>query len=188
MSELDIQVLAGLVVVLTAGAAGFLLRIRFPSHDQILLGPSHHIDTNSYSHLDGSWHFYWISYGPSDGLQPIWLHGTQELQVQKHIVKGTAQHVNYPVDDLHYLLTGEIRFGRMIITDTSLEDESDYASVFFSNLRSKTLLIGIWTGLDNLLRPISAPAILSRKEMSSNELNDALRTSLLILVPIDQCK
>ncbi len=74
----------------------------------------------------------------------------------------------------------------MIITDTCVEDESDYVSVFYPNLRSPVLLIGIWTGLNNLLRPTAAPAILSRKEMSADDLNTTLKSSDLSLIPIGE--
>ena len=110
------------------------------------------------------------------------MYGLKELFVDKDLVQGYTELNDHPVDDLHYKLQGEIRAGKMIFTDTCVEDEAEIASLFFPNLRSKTLLVGIWMGLDNLLRPISAPVVLSRNEMSSDELNRVVKEANISMV------
>jgi hypothetical protein len=180
---LVIQIAAGVVVAILSGSGGYLIRKSLVKETKVLPeAPNLIEETSSYVHLNGNWHFYWISYQSSNNTEPHWFHGTQIFQISKNRVEGLGVHD----DDRHYKLQGEIRNGRMITTDTSLEDETDFATVFYPNLRSNTCLVGIWTGFDHLLRPISAPVILCKKEMSKDELNSALKDSILMLVSIDK--
>ncbi len=187
MIELIIQIAAGLVVAAVSGAGGFLLRKRYFPENRVLPEGHSHVEQESYSHLNGRWHLYWVSYNPTTG-QPIWWHGIEVLKIKENHVQGTTEVVDlsHPFGNMHYKLQGEIRAGRMLVTDTCIEDDSDYVTIFYPNLRNAALLIGIWTGLDNLLRPTAAPAILSRKEMNANELNKALKSLQMSLVPIGE--
>ena len=116
------------------------------------------------------------------------MQGLQELHIDRNFVTGTTQFVGHPVLSLHSNLQGEIRAGKMIILDICIEDKTEFASVIYPNLRSSTLLVGIWNGLDNLLRPIAAPTILSREELSDEELNDVLKHASISIIPPGEYK
>ena len=97
------------------------------------------------------------------------------LKIDKCNVQGTIEHINHPSNDLTFRVQGEIRGGKMVLVDIAVEDDADVNSSMWINLRSGTCLTGIWNGTDNLLRPIAAPAILTRKVMSVDELNSTIK-------------
>lgn len=186
MNDIMTEVVAGIILLVISGASGlvgFLIRRRYFKDISILPKSNKRVEGDSYVHLNGKWHLYWVSFASLKPSEPLWFHGIQELQVEKNIVRGTTEFVDHPVLNLYSNLQGEIRAGNMIVVDTYSGDETEFASVIYPNLRSKTLLVGIWNGLDNLLRPIAAPAVLSRKELSENELNVILIQSPMSLIP-----
>jgi hypothetical protein len=187
MTDLAVQVLAGIIVAALSGVAGFLIR-RAADQRQWVLPGGRPAEKESYLHLNGTWHLYWISFDPFNGRDPIWFQGTQKLQINKNRVTGTTELINHPLGSLHFILKGEVRAGRMIITDVCVEDETEFATVVYSNVRFHTQLFGIWTGLDNKLRPIAAPALLSREERNVDELNKLLAGSPLLLVAVNPRK
>ncbi len=189
MEELIIQTLAGLVVAILSGSAGYLVRKRFP----YAYGANHtshnYTDINSYGHLSGIWHTYCISYNPEDISEPVWLHGKEELQIEKNHIKGTVEYINHPVvSSFHYQVKGEIRAGRMLLTETAIEDTTEFSSNFFPNLLSAKILVGFWSGQDNLLRPIAGPIVLSRSELAQGDLNKVLKNSNLQIIPVGEYK
>lgn len=186
MDELIIQVLAGIIVLVLSASAGFLFRSRMIQESFVLPKGRRATDTQSYAHLNGKWHLYWLSYAPSNPSEPVWMHGLQELQVEKNLVRGKTQFVEHPMLSTYSTLRGEIRSGRMIVLDLYSGDETEFASVIYPNLRSGKLLVGIWNGLDNLLRPIAAPAILIRDEADAQKLNKVLKDSTMSLIPIGE--
>lgn len=188
MNEVLVQVIGGIIVAVISAVVGFLIKSKFFQHKFILPVVQQQREKESYKHLNGKWHLYWLSYVPSNPSDPFWMHGLQELQVDRNFVTGTTQFVGHPVLSLHSNLQGEIRAGRMIILDVCVEDETEFASVIYPNLRSNTLLVGIWNGLDNLLRPSAAPTILSRDELSEEELNGILRHTLISITPPGEYK
>lgn len=188
MDDLTIQIVGGLVVVVISGSSGYLSRKFFFNDDRILPKMGSNVEIKNYSHLNGRWHLYWVSYNPPNPSEPVWFKGIQFFNINKNMVTGTTEHVEHPIRDLHYKMKGEIRAGRMIFTDTCMEDETDYATILIPNLRSMNQLVGIWTGLDNLLRPIAAPCVFSRKELNASELNMAIKDSPMSLVPIANYK
>lgn len=188
MNDLATQIVAGLVVIAISGIGGFLIRKRFFPENRVLPEARRYVEKQGYSHLNGKWHFYWISYAPANPSEPVWLKGAQFFEINKNRLKGTTEHIGHPLGDLHFRIQGEIRAGRLLFTDTCIEDETDYASALFPNLRSPTLLVGMWVGLDNLMRPIAAPCVLSRKELTAEKLNEAIRSSTMSLVPIGEFK
>lgn len=183
MGDLSSEIIAGVVVAILSGLGGFLIKSRFFTENFILPKAVRHVETQSYTHLSGKWHLYWLSYNPRDASRPVWMHGVQDLKVNKNRVEGTTELVDHPIGDLHYKVQGEVRGGRMIATDICIEDETEFASLTYPNLQSRNLLVGIYVGFDNLVRPTSAPAILSRSEMSADELNRALKHSTIQLIP-----
>jgi len=187
MEELIIQTLAGLVVALLSGITGYLIRKKFSTEGNILPVPRNYNEPRSYGHLNGNWHCYWISYDPADILRPAWIHGVEEIQIEKNNVKGISEHINHPVvTSFHYRIKGEIRAGRMILTETAIEDPTEFISAFYPNLLSSKLLAGFWTGQDNLLRPITGPIILARDELTHDKLEKVLKNSNLRIVPIGE--
>jgi len=188
MNEILIQVIGGIIVVAISGVVGFLIKSKFFQHKFILPAIKQEGEKENYKHLNGKWHLYWLSYAPSNLSEPFWMQGLQELHIDKNFVTGTTQFVGHPVLSLHSNLQGEIRAGKMIILDVCIEDKTEFASVIYPNLRSSTLLVGIWNGLDNLLRPIAAPTILSREELSDEELNDVLKHASISIIPPGEYK
>ena len=114
------------------------------------------------------------------------MHGLQELKVEKNLVQGKTEFVGHPALTTSSILRGEIRSGKMIILDLYSGDETEFASNIYPNLRSSKYLVGIWNGLDNLLRPIAAPCILIRDEADADKLNKALKDSAMSLIPIGE--
>jgi hypothetical protein len=184
MNDLWIQVSAGLVVALVSGIVGYVIRQRYFQEIRILPTGSHVIERADYSYLSGSWHLYYLTRMPIDP-DPIWIHGIQELKVKKNKVEGTTCMSDHPSNELRYKVHGEIRQGRMINTDYSLQDETEFASLIYTNLL-KSDLVGIWTGFDGFNHQIAAPAVLSRTEKSVEELTDLIYTSTATLIPTSQ--
>lgn len=187
MNQLTVEVVGGLIVILISGLGGFLLKSRFFQRTSILPSIGRSEETKLYKHMDGEWNLYWLSYHPADSSKPYWFHGKQTLNISKNLVTGSTKFDDKsPMAGLTSKLQGEIRAGKMIVLDVCVQDETEFASVIYPNLRSDQLLVGTWNGLDNLLRPIAAPAILSRKELTDEQLNEALSRSTLVVIPIDR--
>jgi len=185
MGEVVNGIIAGIVVAILSGIGGFLIRQKFYPEHQILPRKPKKREIEGYSHLNGEWHLYFLTRDAYVGDEPIWIHGLQELQViHNNQVVGSTKIIDHPSSELHYEVHGEIRYGRMIITDNCIQDETEFASVILPNLRSATLLQGIWTGFDNNVHLISAPVILSRSEMTEDELNEAITKTTISLVPM----
>jgi hypothetical protein len=100
-------------------------------------------------------------------------------------VKGTTELTDHRNKGLRYVVRGQVISGRMVLTDVCIQDETEFAFLILPNLRSRDILIGIWCGVDNQLRPIAAPALLSRAEMDTNELNKVVEKSGISLLPIE---
>lgn len=185
MSDLFMRVLAGLLVVIISGAGGYLLRKIIYPEGSILPDGFRRRAQETYSHLSGEWHQYYLTYDTSVGPDPIWLHGIQEVGlVGKYRIEGCTRLTDHPSSELQYVIHGEIRTGRLIITDSCVQDETEFASIIFPDLRSGTKLIGIWVGRDNNLHLIGAPVVWSRVEMSADQLNRAAERAPMHLVPI----
>jgi hypothetical protein len=184
MNDLWIQVSAGLVVALISGVIGYIVRRDFFQDVRILPIISRTSEKANYSHLGGTWHLYYVTRMPIDP-DPIWIHGIQELRVNKNKVEGTTRMADHPSNELRYRVHGEIRQGRMIKTDYSLQDETEFASLIYTDLL-KSDLVGIWTGFDGFNHQIAAPVVLSRNEKSVNELNQLLKTSTATLIPMSR--
>ena len=183
MVEILIQVIAGITIILLSGSVGLLVRNNFFRQIRVLPRGSGKADKRSYSHLNGDWHLYFVTRGASTKDEPFWVHGHTNIQVRRNNqVTGKTHIFDHPVSDLDYRLQGEIRFGRMILTDTCLQDETEYATLLFTNLRSSNVLIGIWTGFDNDVHAIAAPSVMSRDELSRDQLNEMIRKSTMSLV------
>jgi len=184
MIDLWIQVSAGLIVALASAIGGYIIRQRFFQEIRVLPTGSHALEKADYSHLSGIWHLYYLTRMPIDP-NPIWIHGIQEVKVKKNKVEGTTRMADHPSNELNYKVHGEIRQGRMISTDYSLQDETEFASLIYTNLL-KSDLVGIWTGFDGFNHQIAAPAVLSRTEKSVEELNMLVGTSTITLIPASQ--
>lgn len=168
MSQLTLEVLAGVLVAAISGAMGLLLQRLLVERTWILPNPRRQHDTKSYKHLAGDWYLYYLTYMPLQS-DPVWLGGTQNLEIRNNRVRGTTSLGEHPLGALHYTVRGEIRAGKMVMTDSCVEDETDFALLLYPNLRASTTLIGLWSGVDNRGLPIAAPAVLSRKSLTSDE-------------------
>src|SRR5690349_4402215 len=125
MSELFIQIMAGLTVAITSGVGGFFLKKRF-FPETILSDARINGENEGYIHLNGKWHFYWISNYPSKDPKTIWMEGNLELQIKKNKVEGTIEHL-HPDGGLIYKVQGEIRANRMILIDVCTVNDTDYS-------------------------------------------------------------
>ena len=151
MEQLTVEVIAGLVVAILSAIGGFLLRSKSAQDNWVLPRASRHVEKQSYTHLNGKWHLFWLSYHPEDNKKPFWFHAVQGLTVDGSRVQGgTKFDAASPMPGLNSKIQGEIRAGTIIMTDTCVEDETEFASVIYPNLRSRELLVGAWSGLDNL--------------------------------------
>lgn len=181
------EVIGGLVVAILSAIGGFLFRMKFFSANGVLPRRPRKPEKESYSHLNGKWHLYFLTRASSVNPEPFWIHGNEELRViGKNEVAGTTHiaDVNHPSSGLNYEVHGEIRHGKMILTDNCLEDETEFASIIIPNLRSAVILIGIWTGFDNDVHLVSGPVILSRTELSASDLNQLAKKSTMGLIPM----
>lgn len=181
MGDLGANIIAGMTVAIVSGIGGFVLKQVYFEGAFVLPKARRYVEKGSYSHLSGTWHLYWLSHGTSQG-EIRWMHGIQELQVTKNKVLGSTEFIDHPFGSLHFTLRGEIRAGRMLITDQCLEDETEFAVVMYPNLRNARVLVGVWAGLDNRLSPTAAPVVLSRDEMSAGALNETVRTSTVSVI------
>src|SRR5882672_9408450 len=112
MSGLLLQIIAGIIVALVSGITGFIVKKRFFNEFFLLPKADHYIETGSYSHLNGDWHLYWLSYSHSNNSVPLWMHGRQRLKIKKARVEGSSEFVDHVYKHLHFKLQGEIRAGR----------------------------------------------------------------------------
>jgi hypothetical protein len=188
MDPLTGDVVAGIIVAIMSGIGGFLVKSRFFSENVVRILPKaiKHVEKQNYGHLQGKWYLYWLSYDPKNSAKPVWLRGIQEIKVDQLSIRGTTELVDHPVNNMRFIVQGEIRGGRMINTDLWIEDETEFAVVVYFNLRPRDTLVGIWTGVDNLLRPIAAPAILSRNELDAKDLNEILLNTDLVFMNVDK--
>lgn len=184
MSDLWVQVLAGIIVAFVSATIGYVVRQGRLQERGVLPGSLPKKDVVDYSHLSGTWHLYYLSRFPHLHNTPLWMHGLEELTVKKNRVEGSTRILDHPSNELSYRVHGEIRQGRMIVTDYSLQDDTEFASIIYPDLL-KADLVGVWTGFDGENHLIAAPAIMSRKERSAEELNNVLRTSTMKLIPVD---
>lgn len=190
MTDIFTNVTAAIIFSLMSAFVVAIIELvrRWRSRERLILPGRVKIKANkakNFTHLNGLWEQYYLTFcGPIDS-QPIWLHGIQKIQIlRNHFVRGTTELADHPTNELDYLLHGEIRGGRLILTDSCLQNETEFASIIFPDLRSDKLLVGIWSGFDNNLRLIGAPVIWSRTELSASELNEYARNAPMYLVAL----
>ncbi len=104
--------------------------------------------------------------------------------VKGHTIETTTMMDDHPSSNLRYRGRGEIRQGRMIIADDSLQDETEFASIIYYDLL-KADLVGIWTGFDGQGHLIAAPAVLSRRQLGKDELVSLVLSAPISLLPAD---
>jgi hypothetical protein len=181
MNELTIQVVAGLIVASVAAFVGYFVRKR--SEDKsIIPGKAPKSSKKQYERLRGRWQIYYLTRHLNVSLKPFWIHGHQDIKIDDYgHVSGNTHLVEHPLGELRYEAVGDVRGGRMIINDNSVNDETEFASFSFHDLRPECL-VGIWTGLDNQRHLIAAPVVLSRNKLSASELNKMMKGQPLCLV------
>ena len=144
-----------------------------------------------YAHLSGSWYRYNISEDPSVGSEPFWTTCKEELEIKKsffkkeHKVQGKSVNIDHPMTKLSHNIEGKIEVGgegRMTLMYDCIQDPTDRAIIVYPNLLSENLLVGQWLGFDFGKKPLSAPIILSRKELTVEELNNYVVTQNLQFV------
>ncbi|MDK2980885.1 MAG: hypothetical protein PWQ55_1232 [Chloroflexota bacterium] len=184
MNDLWIQIIAGLVVALISGFLGFLIKERIINQSNILPGKSVK-DRLDYSNLDGNWHLYYFTRYPYLDSSPFCIHASQKIEIyQKNKVRGETYMPDHPSFNLKYIVQGEIRHGKMIVTDYCIHDETEFASIIYPDL-IRPDLVGIWTGFDGENKLISAPVIMSRVERNQKELKNILLSVPINLISIE---
>jgi hypothetical protein len=106
------------------------------------------------------------------------------IAVRGQTIETATRMDDHPSSQLKYKGRGEIRQGRMIIADDSLLDETEFASSIYYDLL-KASLVGIWTGFDGQGHLIAAPAVLSRRELSKDQLIELVSSTPLSLIQVD---
>ena len=186
MDEVWIQILVGVVVgvvvTIIIGGLTFFGKWWLDLDNDVLPSGSRREDRVDYSHLSGKWYLYYLTRYPHLHPSPIWIHAVQELKITKNKVEGSTRMVDHPSAELSYRVHGEVRQGRMILTDYCIQDEIEFASVIIPHLL-KADLVGVWTGFDGQDHLIAAPVIMSKVARSVNELNGILNASTMSLVP-----
>jgi len=186
MSDLLVEIFAGIAVLILSGigsAVGILIKNRYFKERRVLPETlvKKKVDKR-YTYLKGSWNLYWLSYNPSNSSDIVWFKGIQELNVKNYYVYGITEFPDHPLLTLPSKLVGEIHSGKLIVLDMYTGDENEFTSIIYHSLRSENLLVGIWNGFDNLLRPVAGPAILSREELGVHDLNLIVKQSMLTLI------
>lgn len=177
MDELTIQVIAGIIVGVLLSSGGFLIKKRFFFENFVLPKRRSKNETESYTHLNGEWYVYYLARNESFYPEPFWVHGILKLKIKGYQIEGSSHIRDYSITKLDYIIKGEIRHGKMILTDVCLQDETDFASMVFSKLWCTSILIGIWIGFDWQVQPTAAPIILSRNLLSEKDLNKTMMES-----------
>jgi hypothetical protein len=176
VSDILVQVIAGVIVATVAGISGFL--VRRASSGNILPVVRKNKKSQSYEHLTGVWNLYYLTRASNISKDPFWIHGINALKVTRAgRVRGETRIPGHPTSTLDYVIQGVIRHGKMILTDSCLQDDTEFASIIYPNLRPDRMLVGIWLGFDNDVHLVAGAAVLSRKELSDKELNDAATAS-----------
>jgi hypothetical protein len=107
------------------------------------------------------------------------------LNIKGRFVEGSTNIPDHPEANILYHLHGEIRGGKLLISDYCVQDETEFATMIYPDLM-KPSLSGIWNGLDGHNHLIAAPTILSRVERTPCELINILQQSIFNLVDIHE--
>jgi hypothetical protein len=137
---------------------------------------------SNYKSLNGRWYLYWLSFIPNND-SPVWLHGICDLQVNGKYAIGKVRLINHPSGNVHFLQKGEFRDKKLILADVCIENDNEFATIIYSNLANSDCIIGIWNGLDNLGSPIAGPNVMSRQQLSSEDLNQLVQQENIRLIP-----
>jgi hypothetical protein len=129
--------------------------------------------------LAGKWFEYHVTRDTSLDSQLFWSGGEVQLTINKRFINGTFLLDRHPKSILNYDILGEVRSGRIIMTLNCVQDTSDFATVVFSNLLCKELLVGLVIGFDWQRKPFSGPIIFSKSELGLDDLNKTLHSEEL---------
>jgi hypothetical protein len=134
---------------------------------------------SDFSFLNGNWYLYWVTINPGNADQPVWAHGVCEFTVLGTQCKGQVELINHPKGKITFQQNGEIRSGSMYLVDTCSEEPSDYSLILYPLIINTEKLLGVWSGFDNLSRPIIGPNVMSRIPLQRDSL-DAISTEFAI--------
>jgi hypothetical protein len=185
MGSFAIGVLSSLAAAVLTAIAGFAFRKRLFREKQLLPIAPKETSSTSYTHLNGDWHVYYITQDPAVASGPYWRHGTERLAVDAYKVQGRSQVFDLHAGAIEAIVHGEIRHGTMILTDVCVQDESDFASVIYADLRSTRILVGMWIGFDGRKHPTAGPIILTRKTLKAEDLGSAVSASTINFAKLD---
>lgn len=151
-----------------------LMNFLFSQFPRVLAIPSK--EPNYYSQIGGDWHEYHLTNGRK-GL--VWLCGGKcNLKIEKYHVKGNHELVHPEGEsNLDYKIVGEIRNGRLILTENCTKIPTEFFIAIYPNLLSHEKLIGIWAGFDWEQKIISGPMILSRKKIDKSKINEIIKNN-----------
>lgn len=149
-----------------------ILNFLFAQFPRILAIPSR--EPNYYTELEGKWHEYHLTRG-NKGL--VWLCGGEcNLDMKGHHIKGSHTLIHPEGQGLlNYKIVGEIRNGKLILTENCTKTPTEFFTVIYPNLLSNEILVGIWTGFDWEQKGISGPMILSRKKINKKDMQDSIK-------------
>lgn len=123
-----------------------------------------------------SFNVYYLTHRRRDEIlaQPIWKHGLETLIVEGRSVRGKRSVDDDPLDACTYTIKGEIRNGKMILTDECDTDPNDFACIVYPNHRPMQR-VGIWVGPGTQVGIAAGPIVLTKAVMTEDSLNEAAR-------------
>jgi predicted amidohydrolase len=123
-----------------------------------------------YSHLEGNWHQYHITKDRAIN-DPFWAHNEEFIRIKHNRIEGRCINAPNPKADLTYTISGQIEAGKMLLVYACHQEPRDCLHAMYLNLLSDKILAGIWLGVDFDMEPFSGPIILSREELTVEDLN-----------------
>lgn len=136
----------------------------------------------SYSHLEGIWHQYHITKDRTINNAPFWVHNEESIRIKRNRIEGTCINAPHPKATLTYTISGQIEPGKMLLIYTCQEEPRDCLHAMYLNLFRDKILAGIWIGVDFDMEPFSGAIILSREELTVEDLNRTVNEYNLNLV------
>lgn len=184
MTDLFALLISGTVASVVGAVSGAYFHKRVFADLRVLPGHAENKAKQNYSHLGGTWHEYHLTMDVTLSEEPLWAQKKYDLIIKRGIfIKGNCLNVAHPTANLNYDIRGEVRAGRMVITEYCRQDQTEFVCSIYPNLLSGSLLVGIWNGFDFARQPIAAPSILSRDELEISSLSNILDRYDMNLIP-----
>jgi hypothetical protein len=136
-----------------------------------------------YKYLSGTWHQYHLTCDTRHSPVVFWAVHTEEINVTRFgRVRGSS--VGKYGLKLEYKIGGAIRQHVMRLRYTNQDAHELPTTVAYPHLLSSDVIAGIWVGHDYDERLASGPIILSRTELSADDLAAIVRNERLLTIAV----